>query len=142
MNQFQEVKLSWGGKTLIIRPDQVMRAIAVIEEHVTIKELSDFAKRGTAPMARLALAYADLIKFAGGEARSEDIYATMFSGQEGADAAALAINGLLQLMLPPGNIQASGDQDSKKSLAAAPSSKKRSKQRSATSGSPQQSSGV
>lgn len=135
MSKFQDIKLSWGGKSLIIRSDQVMRAIAVIEEHVTINELSEFAKRKTAPMARISLAYAALIKFAGGECEAEDVYASMFSGDAKAAQAMDAVNGLLVLMLPPGNIAPEVEgQDPKKSLAAAASSKKRTKRQLAKAG--------
>lgn len=139
MKSFEDIKLNWKGEQLVIPSNKVMRAIALIENSVTMHELGAFHQRGTAPMARIAMAYADVINFAGGKATAEEVYAGMFSGGDTAGAAQAAIDGLLQLMLPPGDM--SVEVSPKKLKAAAPSSRKRTKQRSEASGSPRLSSG-
>mgnify|MGYP001583113600 CR=1 FL=1 len=140
MSRFEDIKLEWGGKKYTIHSNNVMRAIAIIENTVTIHELHAFAARGSAPMAKLAIAYADVIKFAGGDVTSTDVYASMFSGNN-ADVPN-AVQGLLHMMLPPATSEAAKAGPSKKSQADAVSSKKRTKQQSVKTGSVQKSSGA
>lgn len=106
MAVFEEVTLSWEGRSYTIAPDRLMQAIARIEDTLTLAELHDYAQRGTAPLGKLAIAYAAALRHAGGQVTSDQVYAGMFRrGQDGVSveqAALAAINGLLAMMLPPG----------------------------------------
>lgn len=106
MAVFEEVTLTWEGREYTIAPDRLMQAIARIEDTLTLAELHDYAQRGTAPLGKLAIAYASALRHAGAPVTSDQVYAGMFR-QDGAgvsvEAAAMAaINGLLAMMLPPG----------------------------------------
>lgn len=97
---FDPVHVAWAGKQYTIAADRVMGAIKRVEDHVTLAELQVAASRGQLKLARLAGAYADLLRYAGAADVTEaDVYAGMF----GADAENVVVQGtyaLLSLMIP------------------------------------------
>ena len=97
---FDDVPIGWAGKTYTIPAQQVMRAIARVEDHVTLEELIRFQERGTVPLAKMAAAYASLICFAGGTATADEVYKNMLGLDEGG-VAGTTIAGLLHMMVPP-----------------------------------------
>lgn len=113
---FAPIKLEWNGKQHTIAPNRVLPAIAEVEEVFTLDELQRFSKRGTAPVAKLAMAYGKLLRFAGAVVDDDEVYAGMFVDNNG-QTAANATSSLLALMLPPpGMINA----DAGKSAAGKP----------------------
>ncbi len=135
MSAFEDIKLEWDGKVYVIRSGNVMRAIARVEDVVTLQELSAFAKRGTAPAAKIALAYASVLEFAGCPASATDVYERMFQ-EASQDTIASSVQGLLFMMLPPNMKKlAMGNPQPEKKAAKSPASrsaasKKRSKRQS------------
>lgn len=103
MALFEEVKLEWGGKEFAIAPDRVMRAIALVEEIVTIPELAREMQSGEFRCARLAEAYAALLRYAGARASQEEVYAVLFPSLGGDQTLriASAVMTLLSMMVPP-----------------------------------------
>lgn len=112
MGIFNDVTLEWDGKTYTVPSNRVMRAIAVVEDYVTLKELSEYAQdTGSAKFAKLMMAYAALLQFAGAKVQDDEIYFKMLkevrratTAEEAAVTQVIivsAINGLLGLMLPP-----------------------------------------
>jgi hypothetical protein len=79
----------------------VMRAIALIEEHITLQELLEYAQRGKAPLGRVSNAYAAVLRFAGCKVDDGDVYLGMFSDDAGRERMLSSVNGLLMMMLPP-----------------------------------------
>lgn len=98
MSLFKSVTLSWGDVKYVIPADRVLQAIAVTEEHLTLHELQVYHARGTAPMARIAQAYAALLRYAGCNVTDEVVYQTIVTKKNDAGA---VITALLLMMLPP-----------------------------------------
>jgi hypothetical protein len=97
---FEEVSLRWGGEEYKIEPTKVMGAIARVEEVITLKELGEYAQKGDAPMAKLAMAFASVLRYAGARVSDDEVYAGMFGGESQTSALA-SITVLLQMMIPP-----------------------------------------
>lgn len=127
MRAFDDVPLEWSGKTYVIPSNAVLRTIAAIEDVVTLDELQGFARRGTAPMAKLAMAWGSVLRHGGARVTDDEVYEGMFSGETLKQSAA-ATTALLYMMIPK-NIrpQASAAKASKKKAAGSNSSKKRTK---------------
>jgi hypothetical protein len=148
MTAFDPIVIGWAGREYTIPSRNVMRAIARIEDVVTLVELQQYAQRGTMPMAKIADAYASVLRFAGAQVTGEDVYAGMFGGEGDTETQAnvlAAITGLQEMMMPPeirkklaasGNGTAAPDANQNAPAAAktnaAGTSKKPTKRRSAT----------
>jgi hypothetical protein len=103
-----------------------MRAIAIIEEIVTLHELFKYSEKGSAPLAKLSMAFAAVLRFAGADCSDEDAYAAMFSDTDAGTSMSKAIEVLLHMMIPsdleaskgeapaPGNAQTPANSTSKK----------------------------
>ena len=100
MSIFEEVTLSWKGEDYKIPPDRIMGAIAKIEDVITLKELSDFAIKGDAPMAKMAIAYATVLRYAGAKVNEAEVYSAMFDVGHNTNILT-CINALLTMMIPP-----------------------------------------
>jgi len=96
MPVFEKVELEWKGKTYTIPPRRVLEAIARIEDHVTMEQLSSIAERPR--LAQLSRAYAAALEVAGARVNADEVYEALFTGD---DRIAPAILGLLVMMLPP-----------------------------------------
>lgn len=92
---FEPVELTWKGDVYAIPPSRVLRAIAVVEDVITLQQLSMGPR---VPLAKLAMAYAALLRFAGGKVTDDEMYLALF-GPKGADATA-QVQMMLRLMLP------------------------------------------
>lgn len=126
---FEDVKLSWAGKGYTIPANRMLEAIARIEDHVTLVEITrHFQQRGSVPLARLALAFHAVLEFAGADARirADDVYAGMFAGSDEQVAALGAVTTLLGMMVPAGAQKATA-LPGKRQPGGVPSSRKRTK---------------
>lgn len=103
MPLFEEVRLDWGGKAYAIPPDQVMKAIAKVEDVITLVELSRQVATGEYKLVRVAQAYGALLRHAGAPASDEEVYLALFPKKDGDQAlrAVSALNTLLVMMVPP-----------------------------------------
>jgi hypothetical protein len=147
---FDDITIEWKGRSYTIPSRNMMRAIALIEDHVTMPELQRYGERSTAPVSRLSSAFAAVLRFAGAPGvKDEHVYEAMFSGGDDAAAVATSVQVLLAMMVPKSARErmheaASGDPESGNSApagAANSSSKKRTSSRSGTDGSRRRSSG-
>ncbi len=101
MSGFDDVRLEWSGKEYIIRKDRVLGAIARIEDVVTMAELQRFWDRGTAPMAKIAMAYGAVLRYAGAKVTDDEVYVGMFgSGGTPADSVVTSVTHLIEMMVP------------------------------------------
>jgi hypothetical protein len=108
-SQFDSITLTFdhgdgaGPKSYTIPPDKVFGAIEVIEEVITLKELSSsVARNGNPPLARISRAYASVLRYAGARVEDQQVYIGMFSGgEDDIKGVVAAVNGLLALMIPP-----------------------------------------
>lgn len=97
---FEEITLSWNGEEYKIPPDKIMGAIAKIEDVITLKELGDYAVKGDAPLAKMAIAYATVLRYAGAKVNESEVYSAMFDAGSSVNILT-CINALLTMMIPP-----------------------------------------
>ncbi len=105
---FQEITLVWAGREYRIPPDQVMPAIAIVEDHVLLGDVVQAARRGAVPLAKLSRAFGAVLRFAGARVSDDEVYAGMFKRGSQRDAAEAAVNTLLTMMIPPEQLLAAG----------------------------------
>lgn len=127
---FEPVTIQWSGKTYRIEPPQIMRAIAVIEDVVTLEELHKFYQRNSAPLGKLSMAFGALLRFMGAQVTDEEIYSAMFKSDQANSEVSNAIIVLLNLMIPK-NIEPKGNEKQVPTKADKSSSKKSTKHLSA-----------
>lgn len=103
MRIFEQVELEWNGVKYVISPDGVMKAIAKVEDVITLGELSRELTEGEYKLARIAQAYATLLRHAGARVEDEEVYAAIFPKANGAATlrAVGALQALLTMMIPP-----------------------------------------
>lgn len=97
---FKPVTLEFKGVQKTIPADQVMTAIGLVENHISLSELTN--SHG-APLAKLANGYAALLNFAGFRVTGESVYVSLFDKDQGKKSAADSAAGLMMLMVPPTN---------------------------------------
>lgn len=107
MSKFQPIILEYKGRKYIIPANQVMGAILVIEDYVTLAQLFQWQESGIAPLGKIASAYAAVLRYAGAEVSSEEMYEAMFS-KDAAENSSLAVRHILSLMLPPSGLNVGG----------------------------------
>jgi hypothetical protein len=126
---FDDIRLGWKGVPFVIPASRLMGALARVEDIVTLDELQRFAARKTAPMAKLALAYASLLRYAGCFVTDEQVYQEMVRSNDGVTVMT-AINGLMSMMLPPVREEDLKKEAPSGNSPSAAKSSKRSKRRS------------
>jgi hypothetical protein len=97
---FEEITLTWAGAEYSIKPNEVMGAIARVEEVITLSELAKFSQNGNVPFSRIAMAFASVLRYAGANVKDDEVYAGMFAGAKD-NSAMQSIQTLLALMVPP-----------------------------------------
>lgn len=129
MALFEKITLQWKGQEFAIAPDQVLRAIAVVEEEISLIELSRELSSGEYKLARLAKAYGRLLRAAGCKVTDEEVYVGIFpssGGERVVREALAALQALMYLMVPPGVLTQpageAGDAAGKPSAASSASS--------------------
>lgn len=100
MGVFSDIELEWESKVFTIPSNRVMKAIALIEETITLGEFQAFALRGTAPLAKLCMAYGSVLRFAGARVTDDEVYDAAFSGEKAQVSMMAAIMNLMKMMLP------------------------------------------
>lgn len=100
MGIFQPINFGWNGKTYTIPADQVLGAIAIVEEHITFMELIA-ATKGRPPLVAISRAFAGVLRYAGGDIADDEVYAGMFKHGSAQKQAINAVNTLLVMMVPP-----------------------------------------
>lgn len=98
MGSFDDIHLEWADRKYTIKRDRVLGAIARVEDVLTLSELSRFHQRGTAPMAKIAMAYGAVLRYAGAKVSDDEVAQGL--GEMNADSVVEAIMGLLLMMAP------------------------------------------
>lgn len=109
MSVFEPVALTWKGEEYKIESDKVMMLIAKIEDIITLSEVYNYAQKGAAPVAKIAMAYGAALRYAGAKVRDDEVYKGLFGGGE--DSIPAALNALLSMMIPPEDLQQKGQPD-------------------------------
>lgn len=99
-NTFDDIILEWDDKEYVIKANRVMGAIARIEDSLTYAELQQFAERGGAPIARLAMAYGSVLRYAGLQITDDEVYQKAFETVSNQKAMMQAVMSIMKLMLP------------------------------------------
>jgi hypothetical protein len=130
MGAFNDIELEWEGRKYTIRHDRVLKCLGQVEDIVTLAELQKFYQRETAPMAKIAMAYGAVLRYAGAKVSDEDVATGLTS--ENTEVILTAIMGLLTMMMPkPSKTNGKATSDPKDHpVAAIDSSKKLTKSRS------------
>lgn len=98
---FQDITLTWKGEDYTVKSNQVMRLIAVVENEVTLDDLS----KPQPPLAKISMGYAVALQYAGcRHVIADDVYAALFDG-ETAQVAVTAVESLMMIMVPPSTYQ-------------------------------------
>ncbi len=148
MSAFADQTLSWAGKKYQIPARKMLGAIARVEEVITLRELCEALSKRDFPLARISQAYGAVLRYAGADLDDEVIYEGMFSDPSAQVGAMLAIQGLMEMMIPPsvrnrangqapGPVLAVGESDpslGNSEATAKPSSKPTSRSRSRKDG--------
>lgn len=106
---FRDIDFTWKGEVVKLESKNVMRAISVVEDVITLKELSEYSSSPAGVrFSRLSRAYGSLLRHCGQQVSDEEVYAEMFASlasddkERGARLVYQSVDGLLRLMLPPG----------------------------------------
>lgn len=102
---FEDVRLSWKGREHRIAADRVLRVIAAVEDVITLGALHRAMTAGSLPLAKLATAYAIVLRHAGVDVTEEEVYAGMFSAGDMKERAVGAVALLQTLMIPPESLR-------------------------------------
>lgn len=98
MSVFKDVTITWGGEDYTIPAGDVMRTIAVLENEISLQELT---RPAGPPFAKLAFAYAIVLNRVGVKVSADEVYASLFDGEQQAEVIGAATTGLLMIMMPP-----------------------------------------
>jgi hypothetical protein len=132
---FQDIALPWRGKDYTIAGNSVTRAIAAMEEVLTLTELYHFKQRGSPPFAKLARAYALLLKFAGAEADENEVFARMLSDAEAQQSATAIVDYLFGRLMADATKASAADAPRGNGSAGAARSSRNSTRRSSAAAS-------
>lgn len=98
MSLFEPIKLTWKGGNYEIPARNVLKAIAKVEEIITLQRLN--VEPQDVPIARLSMAYGVILRFAGAPAEDDEVYEAMVGGESRGGAAIEMVQALLLMMLP------------------------------------------
>lgn len=102
---FEPVKLTWKGRDYVIPPEQVLKLLAMVEDVITLGELSTYMLSGRTPLAKLSKAWGIALRYAGAQLTDEEIYGELFSDADMQGKALAATFGLQALMVPPAHLR-------------------------------------
>jgi hypothetical protein len=97
MSIFQDVTLGFKGEEYTIPSNKVMKLIAIIEDIVSLQDLTN----GKGPkLNKLAEAFSVALNYAGAKVEVEEVYASLFVNS-GGELVSGYITSLIMMMLPP-----------------------------------------
>lgn len=103
MSIFKPVTLGFAGKNYTIPANEIMECLALMEEVITLADLSN---QKSVRVVRLSRAYGIALRYAGADVTDEEVYESVFT-KTGVGFMASAVSGLLSMMIPPSKLQAS-----------------------------------
>jgi hypothetical protein len=96
---FNDVEFAWKGHLYTLPSNKVMRAIAEVENIIALNELQDLLGRGAVPLAKLACAYATVLRMIGVKVEDEEVYSGMFDAAT-QETVTASITTLMLMMIP------------------------------------------
>jgi len=110
MGAFDDITLEWHGKEFTIPANRVLKAIACVEDVLTLNELAMYSERKAIPFAKIASAYGAVLRYAGARVTDDEVYSGMLQSEDKGVTVTTALGGLMAMMMPkehkPGNGQA------------------------------------
>jgi hypothetical protein len=100
MAVFSDVELEWQGQLYTIASDRMMKAIAIIEGHITVSEILLVTVGRSIPLSKLCMAYAAVLRYAGARVTDEQVYESVFDGADVQGTMSRAVEKLMTMMLP------------------------------------------
>lgn len=103
MQIFKDVTLTWNGSTFTIPAVRVFACCAAIEEIMTAQEMAHAITTHELKLVRFSKAYATALRFAGATVTDEQVYSSLFQGnnEDVRQRIMPMLNVLMMLMLPP-----------------------------------------
>lgn len=102
MSVFSEISFTWNNEKIVIPAKKVFGLIAEIENYITLSELTDPRR---VRFSALAQAWAAALNYAGySNTSAEEVYKTLFSGEDAKENIRTAITTLQLMMVPPSEI--------------------------------------
>jgi hypothetical protein len=100
---FEKITFTWKGEEYEIPPNQVMKALAKLEDVITMVQMMQYRARGDFPLVKISMGYAAMLRHAGARVTDEEVYVDMFKGEatEAKEKALAAMLSLQELMVPP-----------------------------------------
>jgi hypothetical protein len=100
---FKEIEVVWGNETYVIPPKGVLKAIAVVEEHLTLNDLAISSQTGDVKLTQLSMAFGALLRHCGSRITDDEIYLSLFRGDDETirERMITSIQMLMTLMVPP-----------------------------------------
>jgi hypothetical protein len=134
---FEPFKLgTWKDREYVVPADAVMGCIATVEQHVTFFDMAEMRTTGKLRSMQLSQGLAAAMRYAGAEVTAEELYNTLFTGQNPVETVRrmwATLMALETLMIPPEHLRDLAEKQRGKVRrgARAASSKKRTSSRSA-----------
>lgn len=97
---FEDIEFQWKGAKYTLRADKVLRAIASVEEIITLHELSTYQHRGTIPAGKVSMAYGTMLRMAGARVKDEEVYSSLIQDASSEQMLETTLV-LMRMMLPP-----------------------------------------
>jgi hypothetical protein len=102
---FKPLEITWEGRTVHLPSNKMMRVIAEVESILPLMDLQRSAISGNLPFAKLAEAYATILRHCGFVVDEYEVYLSLFPLAESGPAVPTEAQDIvvkvLQLMLPP-----------------------------------------
>lgn len=121
MSIFKEVSLTWKGEEYIVSPDNVMGLIEVIEDVITLEEISAKINR-----SKISKAFACALRYAAQNSTprkacnvtQQDVYTSLFAKDTGGNISGI-ITSLMMMMIPPEHLQDTSVKEEANNLSTA-----------------------
>ncbi len=129
MALFEPIVLTWAGREYEIPADQVMRAIAKVEDILSFVQIARAFQERDLPLVKISQAYAAALRHAGARVTDEEVYGALFVGDDLQSLAIKALQTLQLMMIPPAHLRKGAPEGKAVAGKTAQSSKKPSRQR-------------
>jgi hypothetical protein len=123
---FESIAITWGGQEYVIAPNRVLGAIGIVEEQITLVELSKYvAARQVPAVSKVAKAYAGMLQYCNAKVTADEVYLWMISDPSELAHLTSCLNTILAMMLPDSATRGATSETARPIPAVVKSSRKR-----------------
>lgn len=119
MTGFNKIDVTWRGKQYVIPSDQVLMAVAMVEEVVTVRELCQMLAEEKPKSVIIGRAFAQILRYAGATVTDHEAY-TAFVAEGPLGSGQLHALALLITMIMPPDLMAKAEAARKASAGEVP----------------------